>query len=244
MMALPSQGGFSSVRQGGSYRRRRRSHGTSWLVLFAIAACTTWYLWPEGDSESSLDSSIPVTGEAETVATPSMAARESHEERPTTNVKTPLFVAEESRKDEPTTIVETPEVAPNVDIETIEMKVAVPEPAESSSTSFLLMERTSACLDEGMELINRGRIVEARLQLSRCLQSGTLSESEEAQARGVLIDLSDGLVFSPYITEDDPYAIEYIVRSGDTLSGIVYTLGLQVDCRFGLAMSGSAVPTW
>jgi len=232
VMALPSQGGFSSVRQGGSYRRRRRSHGTSWLVLFVIAACTTWYLWPGRDSESSLDSPIPVTGEAETVATPSMAAREPRVEGPTTNVETPLMVPEEPRKDEPTTIVETTEVAPNVDIATIERKVAVPEPTESSSTSFLLMQRTSACLDVGMELLDRGRIVEARLQLSRCLQSGTLSESEVAQARGVLIDLSDGLVFSPYITEDDPYAIEYIVRSGDTLSGIVYKMGLHVDWRF------------
>jgi len=53
-----------------------------------------------------------------------------------------------------------------------------------------------------------------------------------------LTDISDTLVFSPAMTADDQYSIEYIIKGGDTLSGIVNKMGLQVDWRFIQRING------
>ena len=212
-MALPSQGGFSSVRQGGSYRRRRRSRGTSWLVLFAIAACTTWYLWPDSDSDTSFNAPIPVAGDSGDIATPPKIAEE------------PSIVR-------PPTIVEVPVEPEPLEVAAIEEEVTIPELVESPNPLPPLAKTTSTNLETGLALLDKDQIIQARQALSASLRSGVLTESETAQARGLLEDLADRIVFSPFITTDDPYAIEYIVRSGDTLSGIVHKMGLQVDWRF------------
>ena len=211
-MALPSQGGFSSVRQGGSYRRRRRSHGTSWIVLLAIGGLTTWYFWPEDDLDTDSGTVISMSGDTNPIATPPK-------------------VAEDPDKLESTTIVETPMVQEQTLVvvaepEEIELKLELP------TTPIPLISTRSTNLNEGLALLDKGQIVEARHQLSESLRSGTLTESEIAQARGVLTDLSDRLVFSPFITDGDPYSIEYIIRKGDTLSAIVQKMGLQIDWRF------------
>lgn len=212
-MALPSQGGFSSVRQGGSYRRRRRSHGTSWIVLLAIGGLTTWYFWPEDELGTESANVISMAGD-------------------TTPLATPPKVAEDPVEIEPTTVAETPMIHEPKVVAVVEPEVIVLEPDQPITTPIPLIATTSANLDEGLTLLDRDQIVEARQQLSESLRSGTLTESEIAQARGVLTDLSDKLVFSPYITDDDPYSIEYIIRNGDTLSGIVQKMGLQIDWRF------------
>ena len=212
-MALPSQGGFSSVRQGGSYRRRRRSRGTSWLVLFAVAACTTWYLWPDPDSDEGLDTPIPIAGDFEGIATPPKVAEDP-------------------------TFVEMPVEQEPVVVAVVEELVEMHEPVESSTSLIPLAATTSDCLEAGMEFLDKGQIIQARQQLSGCLRSGVLSESEISQARGVLEDLSDRIIFSPSFIEGDPFALEYIVRGGDTLSGIVRKMGLQVDWRFIKRING------
>ncbi len=212
-MALPSQGGFSSVRQGGSYRRRRRSHGTSWIVLLAVGGITTWYFWPEDNLGTDSGAVISMAGDTSPIATPPK-------------------VAEDPVEIETTNIAETPEVPEPIVVATVDPQEVVLEPPQPIATPIPLAATNSANLDEGLALLDRGQIVEARQQLSESLHSGALTESEIAQARGVLTDLSDRLVFSPFITAGDPYSIEYIIRNGDTLSGIVQKMGLQVDWRF------------
>ena len=76
VMALPSQGGFSSVRQGGSYRRRRRSHGTSWIILLAIGGLTTWFFWPEDTRSTDSNSIISMSDDTNLVATPPKIAED------------------------------------------------------------------------------------------------------------------------------------------------------------------------
>ena len=212
-MALPSQGGFSSVRQGGSYRRRRRSHGTSWIVLLAIGGLTTWYFWPEDTPSTDPGSLISMSDDTDLVATPPK-------------------VAEDPVELEPTIIVETPMVQEPTVVEIVEPEEIVLGPKQPITTPIPLIATTSKNLNEGLALLDKGQIVEARQQLSESLRGGTLTESEIAQARGVLTDLSDILVFSPIISDGDPYSIEYIIRNGDTLSAIVQKMGLQVDWRF------------
>jgi hypothetical protein len=146
-------------------------------------------------------------------------------------IATPPKVAEDPVHIETTTYTETPMVHEPTEVAIVEPEEVVLEP-EQPIAPPPLAATTSVNLDECLSVLERGQIVNARQCLSDSLLSGTLTESEIAQARGLLTDLSDRLVFSPRITADDPYAIEYIIRNGDTLSGIVQKMGLQVDWRF------------
>ena len=215
-MALPSQGGFSSVRGSNMYRRRRRKRRPmSWVLLLVAAAVTIYFIWPDKDNQESLNTTniedgshfvtIPVTEEE-----PIVANNEIPEDI--------LITKEESVN--PT----TSEVLVSNSSMTEEKEVAI-KPIPLAST-------VSINLEEGLSYLDSNDLTSARLSLSKALQHGELTESELAQARGVLADLSDRLIFSPEISKDDPYSIEYIIRQGDTLSEIVRDMGVQVDWRF------------
>ena len=208
-MALPSQGGFSSLRGGGMYRRRRRRAGVTWLFVGVVVVGLTWMFWPDSEALELPEPMIEISTLAEPIASPPVL--------PTVEVKEVIEPSNRVVVAEPKRVIEenTPTVTP------------VP-----------LAATTSLNLEAGMQLLDNGRMVEARLQLSNALKSGVLSENEAAQARGVLTDISDTLVFAPAIEHDDPYSIEYIIRGGDTLSGIVQKMGLQVDWRFIQRING------
>ena len=212
-MALPSQGGFSSIRRGSMYRRKRGRRGLSWLIVFIVFSGVAWVVWPSDSTETSeviqvAQSTPEVIEKPIVIATPPVRAQN----QPLRSTETPVI-------EEPKLVV-----AP---IET------TPLPVEPPTTKpLLLAATTSANLEEGLLLLDSGQPVAARLQLSSLLRSGSLTDSEAAQARGVLTDISDNLVFSKEIKANDPFAIEYIIRGGDTLSGIVQKMGLQVNWRF------------
>ena len=200
-MALPSQGGFSSFRGGGMYRRRRKRKGVTILFMLVVASGVAWLVWPDKDVTDLPLPIVEVTLDSE----------------PVEIVATPPVIEEP---------IERPAIAQaeRPIVSTEEVKIPI-QPIPLAAT-------TSHNLDEGLELLDDGLYVAARKQLSTTLRSGTLSEHEAAQARGMLTDISDMLVFSPSIDSEDPYSIEYIIRSGDTLSEIVQKMGLQVDWRF------------
>ena len=212
-MALPSQGGFSSIRRGSMYRRKRGRRGLSWLIVFIVFSGVAWVVWPSDSTETTEDIQVAQSTPAGiekpiVIATPPVRAQN----QPLRSTETPVI-------EEPKLVV-----AP---IET------TPLPVEPPTTKpLLLAATTSANLEEGLLLLDSGQPVAARLQLSSLLRSGSLTDSEAAQARGVLTDISDNLVFSKEIKANDPFAIEYIIRGGDTLSGIVQKMGLQVNWRF------------
>jgi LysM repeat protein len=211
-MALPSQGGFSSLRGGGMYRRRRRRTGVTWLFVGVVIVGLTWMFWPDSEALELPEPMIEISSVTEPIATPPVVSTVSHSE------------VEE--------VFEQP----------VRLAEAEPEPAIEKPTRTItpipLTATTSLNLEAGMLLLDNGQMVEARQQLSNALKSGALSENEAAQARGVLTDISDTLVFAPAIEHDDPYSVEYIIRSGDTLSGIVQKMGLQVDWRFIQRING------
>jgi len=213
-MALPSQGGFSSYRGGGMYRRRRRRKSVTWLFVVTMAGCVTWFVWPDN----------------ETVDTPQPIVEISSIIEPVEVIATPPIV-----ENLPPVIEEHSEIiavassdAPDISVEEEVRFEFLPNPLQP----IPIIQIISYNLEEGMQLLDDGQYVAARMQLSQTLRSGTLSENEAAQARGVLTDISDILVFSPSIAKDDLYSIEYIIRSGDTLSDIVHNMGLHVDWRF------------
>jgi lipoprotein-anchoring transpeptidase ErfK/SrfK len=185
----------------------------SWLIVFIVFSGVAWVVWPSDSTETSeviqvAQSTPEVIKKPIVIATPPVRAQN----QPLRSTETPVI-------EEPKLVV-----AP---IET------TPLPVEPPTTKpLLLAATTSANLEEGLLLLDSGQPVAARLQLSSLLRSGSLTDSEAAQARGVLTDISDNLVFSKEIKANDPFAIEYIIRGGDTLSGIVQKMGLQVNWRF------------
>ncbi len=209
-MALPSQGGFSSLRGGGMYRRRRRRNGVTWVFVGIVVIGLTWMFWPEGETLNLPEPMIEISTVTDPIATPPMVPP----------------VGEET--------VKPREIA----VATIEKPEPIIEDRQPIVQPIPLASTTSLNLEGGMQLLDSGQLVAARQHLSDTLRSGVLSENEAAQARGVLTDISDTLVFAPAIANDDPYSIEYIIRSGDTLSGIVHTMGLQVDWRFIQRING------
>jgi len=227
-MALPSQGGFSSVRGGGSYRRRRRRKSASWLIVGVIAiGGATWLLWPSsGEELVSPQAMVEVTNKTETVAMP--PAAEIPVDRKTVTVipvrETPI------PKVVFPTVAETA-IAPKEELITVEQVDIKPIPLASTVP-------TAQSIEDGMRLIDKGLLVDARAELSKSLRSGTLSDGEAAQARGVLTDIADTLVFSKNISTGDPFSMEYIIRPNDTLSGIVKKMNLQVDWRFIQRING------
>jgi lipoprotein-anchoring transpeptidase ErfK/SrfK len=228
-MALPSQGGFTSSR-GGSYRRRRKGKRFSWLIAIVIALGASWLFWPSGnDTEPNTEPRASTN--TEVIATPPVYSRTVPPiEKPNFNLAQAPDVPEE-------VVEEVVEVVEEVveDAAPIPTEVAKEEPALQV---IPLASTTSLNLEEGMQLLDKGQLVQARLELSNTLRSGTLTETEEAQAKGVLTGISDSLVFSNALHNDDPYTIEYIVKGGDTLSGIVSKMGLQVDWRFIQRING------
>jgi lipoprotein-anchoring transpeptidase ErfK/SrfK len=152
------------------------------------------------------------------------------DETPVVIATPPVIVQKTQPKSEPKPILKQPVVAV-VDEAATEIEPIISKP-------IILAATTSANLEEGLSLLDNGQLVAARLQLSALLRSGTLTESEAAQARGVLTDISDTLVFSKEIVANDPFALEYIIRGGDTLSGIVQKMGLQVNWRFIQRING------
>ncbi len=219
-MALPSQGGFSSVRRGSMYRRKRGRKGVSWLIVVVTATGITWLLWPNSSTEDRAE-----------IAQAPLELPVVEEVKPTFIATPPVIAEKPAPKLAP--IIKEPEVTVAV-IE--EEPIQVTEPVISKP--IVLAATTSANLEEGLALLDNGQLVAARLQLSTLLRSGSLTESEAAQARGVLTDISDTLVFSKKIVQDDPFVIEYIIRGGDTLSGIVQKMGLQVNWRFIQRING------
>ncbi|MDP7008028.1 MAG: L,D-transpeptidase family protein [Phycisphaerales bacterium] len=219
-MSLPSQSGMSLARRGTMYRRRRGRKKFSWFLVFAAGAAITWFLWPDQTSvqfeevasvEVQRDTPAPVTPpavEIPTRVTPVQSSEVAQEQATAMHDDQHEPVIEER------TVVEATEVE-------------VPEILPLASTT-----PTSSLLEDGLTLLDNNQLAAAQRSLSAALRSGGLTTSEEAQARGVLADLADDVTFSPRIDTNDPYSIDYTVRSGDSLSGIVQKMGLQVDWRF------------
>ena len=200
-MALPSQGGFSSTRSG-SYRRRRKRGSKLWLGLLVIAVVAGWIMWPSGKQVEGIEATIEVATQEETTipnATPPV-----YQNQPTVPTKRPSTQPTNTTID-PKQIVE--QIAQVPTPKTTEEIIA----KESTIQAIPLVATTSLNLEEGMQFLDKGQLTQARLELSNTLRSGTLTDSEVAQAKGVLADIADTLVFSRSITSNDPYAIEYIV---------------------------------
>ena len=143
--------------------------------------------------------------------------------------------------------IPTVEQEPEPSVIEVVLVDTVEEPVVEKTVKIIPLVSTtrevSSNLEEGLALLDNNKLGAARRSLSASLRSGGLTPSEEAQARGVLADLADELVFSRKIESGDPFSIDYTIGSGDTLSGIVSNMGLQVDWRFIQRINGIQRPS-
>ena len=143
--------------------------------------------------------------------------------------------------------IPTVEQEPEPNVIEVVLVDTVEEPVVEKTVEIIPLVSTtrevSSNLEEGLTLLDNNKLGAARRSLSASLRSGGLTPSEEAQARGVLADLADELIFSRKIESSDLFSIDYTIRSGDTLSGIVSNMGLQVDWRFIQRINGIQRPS-
>lgn len=106
------------------------------------------------------------------------------------------------------------------------------EPRPSSSQPLTpAHQRANERVNIGMELLASNRPIEARVALTRALDSGVLDAATAQRVRDTLRELNDRLVFSPEIVEGDPYAFGYTIRPGDALSRLPRGQNLATDWR-------------
>lgn len=74
--------------------------------------------------------------------------------------------------------------------------------------------------------------VRARTELTRLLDSNTLSAAERAAAYQGINTLAEQLLFSPRIVPGDTVSQSYVVKKGDSLARIAKRENLNVDWRF------------
>lgn len=73
--------------------------------------------------------------------------------------------------------------------------------------------------------------VQARLLVTRALDSGTLSRGERDRAYALVVALAKTLFLNPNVNPNDPTMAVYTVESGDSLQKIVRTQKLECDYR-------------
>lgn len=255
-MALPSQMQSSPVRGRYVYRRRRRRRGPALLALAALVAIglITWLAIEWGES-SSMDTAnkqasgmktqphravTPSTDQASssrlTRHTPAAetpmesSARWIPEDVPATNISRHVS---ETPPAEEVVVTVTEAVAPTPPVAIVETGTPQSDSAASNRSGPL-------GLAEG--LIGEGRLVEARALLTQALDSGALNSTNATDARQLLGMINSELVFGPSVYPNDPWASEYVVKPGDSLSRIVSSENLQVDWRLLQLINGLKRP--
>jgi len=93
---------------------------------------------------------------------------------------------------------------------------------------------------QGMAMLDAGKVIEARAELSRAYFSEALDADTEEQLRNVLTDLADETLFSGKIYKDDPYTYCYIFQPDDVLTRVIGPRGraLRVPDQLIMELNG------
>ena len=89
----------------------------------------------------------------------------------------------------------------------------------------------AALIREGEDLWAANKPLEARDRLNRALFDPRASRAQQAQARALLSQVNDLLVFSPRVVPGDPLARTYEIQPGDILSRIARDESVRTDWR-------------
>lgn len=93
-------------------------------------------------------------------------------------------------------------------------------PSAAPSRPAMSAEGVSAALHDGKTQLDAGNLLEARTLLNSALQSGKLSDADDAQAKAMLAQISKVVFFSPRVFPKDTYAGTFKVPPGGVLAKI------------------------
>lgn len=140
-----------------------------------------------------------------------------------------------------------------VDVTRPDLTAPRPTPAESAAvpspttppaplTSSTSTSSVRTLIEAGERALASGRLVEARVNLSRAYLSSEIASSDAEMIRQKLTQVNADLVFSPRVTPGDPLAESYTVQSGDVLERVRRRRELTPDWRFIARVNGLANP--
>jgi lipoprotein-anchoring transpeptidase ErfK/SrfK len=92
--------------------------------------------------------------------------------------------------------------------------------AESHPRPALSAEQVGAALRDGKAKLDAGELIAARKLLNDAFQSGKLSDTDEQQAKSMLSQISQTVIFSPKRFPNDEYGGIYTVPPGGVLARI------------------------
>ncbi len=107
-------------------------------------------------------------------------------------------------------------------------------PPRGAKTQTSLGPDAAAALklyQQGQNLADAGKLVEARTVLSKALFSAKLPAPEATKARKLSASLAENTLFSPAFDRNDPYLLRYTVKVGDRLSRVERQLELHVPTQ-------------
>ncbi len=93
---------------------------------------------------------------------------------------------------------------------------------------------------QGMAMLEAGKTIEARTELSAAYFSDALDEETQDNLRKTLTDLANDTLFSRRIYDDDPYVYKYIFKQGDVLARVIGPKGeaLRVPDQMIMQING------
>ena len=97
-------------------------------------------------------------------------------------------------------------------------------------TSITLAE-AAAAYKRGVQLLEAGKYIKARGELSKALRSGRLGRPQQADTRRALELLAEVTIFSPPAFKDDPLTFMHLFKPGQVLAGrrgVIRQMNLRV----------------
>jgi LysM repeat protein len=254
-------------------RRKRPGRWLLGVVLLSLAAFTVWWVWPDGEARppagaanDPLVAAVPTTVAPDrNAATPTTrpAATPDRATNPPARATNPT----------PARAVPTETTAPDARTDAVPSGVAVAsstrladearevaappkaDPAPAAAAAPLLSATESIpARDPAAAPPNRDEVatlsvladrdpIRVRAELTELVVSGTLTPSQERNARETLNRINGRLLFSPHVQQDDPFVRTYSVQPGDSLERIVRReLAGGPDWRFIQRINGIRNP--
>jgi hypothetical protein len=100
------------------------------------------------------------------------------------------------------------------------IELSLQGPASQPASSPAGAPDADAQLQSGRELLQAGKLLEARAALSDLFFRGALDPAQQKQAVQDLTLLAEQTIFCPRIVGDDPCAMQYTIRPGENLTAV------------------------
>ncbi len=168
----------------------------------------------------------------------------------------PDVPADEIRKDDPALRVQVPAPTPIAEIAVVEIQPVNSLPANAPPTTAAVIDdpnqiaqqqpadgmTQSQSTPEEMAALNSALQtalaqadtdpVTARVSLTRLLEGSAMDSEDRLRAYQAINNINAVLTFSERVLANDPFAQQYTVKSGDSLSNIRKSLNLDCEWRF------------